>query len=600
MRFNLQVVHFKRLQAEAAIHAMRKIFEQDETDAVVLVDASNAFNRLHRQVALHNIQIIAPSLSTVLINTYRLPSRLFVTGGKELLSKEGTTQGDNLAMAFYGLSTIPLQNALRINQPSVKQVWLADDATGAGSLQNLREWWNTIITRGSQLGYYVNETKSWIILKDNSQMNEAKQLFKNTDIQFSTAGKRHLGASIGSDGFREEYANEKVAQWSEELEKLTEFAQSQPHAAFAAYIHGEHSRFSYFMRTIPGMDKYMKPLDDIITEKLLPTIFGSSITEVERELFSLPIRDGGMGISVLTEEAKNEFTASTTINAPLVAIMILQGFELPDEDDQKSAKREIHIQRSAERTAQATDIEEKLPPSTLRAVQQAKMKGASSWLAVRPSTEQGFTLNKSEFRDALAIRYDRPIKNLPSKCPCGQAFTITHAMNCKKGGFVTMRHNDIRDFEANLLSKICNDVEIEPPLQPVTNEQLPTGSIQGDDARLDVRARGFWRKGQNAYFDVRVTKPDAPSPLNLSLKNILSKHEREKKRQYNHRIMNVEHGLFTPLVFSVNGSMGPECTIFHQALAEKIATKTGEQYPKVLSMMRCKISYIIIRSAILC
>ena len=58
--------------AEAAIHAMRSIFESDATDAVILVDAANAFNRLNRQVALHNIQYICHPFSQVLINTYRV------------------------------------------------------------------------------------------------------------------------------------------------------------------------------------------------------------------------------------------------------------------------------------------------------------------------------------------------------------------------------------------------------------------------------------------------------------------------------------------------------------------------------------------------
>ena len=43
-------------------------------------------------------------------------------------------------------------------------------------------------------------------------------------------------------------------------------------------------------------------------------------------------------------------------------------------------------------------------------------------------------------------------------------------MNCKKGGSVSMRHDEIKKFEATLLNKVCNDVEVEPPLQPVTGE----------------------------------------------------------------------------------------------------------------------------------
>ena len=50
-------------------------------------------------------------------------------------------------------------------------------------------------------------------------------------------------------------------------------------------------------------------------------------------------------------------------------------------------------------------------------------------------------------------------------------------MNCKRGGFIIMRHNDIRDFEANLLKRVRNDVEIEPPLQLLTHENLERGAI---------------------------------------------------------------------------------------------------------------------------
>ena len=89
-------------------------------------------------------------------------------------------------------------------------------------------------------------------------------------------------------------------------------------------------------------------------------------------------------------------------------------------------------------------------------------------------------------------------------------------MNCKRGGFVIMKHNDIRDFEVNLLKKVCNNVEIEPPLQPLTNEHLEKGSINTDSARLDVRARSFWRRGQNAFIDVRVKNPRAAAQAQTS------------------------------------------------------------------------------------
>ena len=135
----------------------------------------------------------------------------------------------------------------------LKQVWLADDATGAGNLIQLRKWWDIIIDYGSRIGYYVNQEKSWLIIKDERKVS-AKNVFFDTGINFTTEGRRHLGAAIGSNDFRVKYATEKVKEWCSELKQLSKFALSQPQAAYAAFYHGEQHKFSYFTRTIPCME----------------------------------------------------------------------------------------------------------------------------------------------------------------------------------------------------------------------------------------------------------------------------------------------------------------------------------------------------------
>ena len=82
--------------SEAVIHSMREMFENEESEAILLVDAANAFNSINRQVLLHNIKILCPILGRYVNNNYRVPSRLFAIGGYEIKSKEGTTQGDPL------------------------------------------------------------------------------------------------------------------------------------------------------------------------------------------------------------------------------------------------------------------------------------------------------------------------------------------------------------------------------------------------------------------------------------------------------------------------------------------------------------------------
>ena len=74
---------------------------------------------------------------------------------------------------------------------------------------------------------------------------------------------------------------------------------------------------------------------------------------------------------------------------------------------------------------------------------------------------------------------------------------MTYPLNCKTRGFITIRHNRVRDFEAQLLTEICN-VDIKPLLQPL-GEII--NSLTGVNAKPDVRARGFWQQGQNAFFN---------------------------------------------------------------------------------------------------
>ena len=107
---------------ETAVHAMEHPFNEKDTVAMILVDATNAFNQLNRQVALLNCDKIWPAMAHILINTYRNSSCLFVDG-QCLLSEEGTTQGDPLAMAMYAIGTLPLIHRL---DGIAKQTWYAE------------------------------------------------------------------------------------------------------------------------------------------------------------------------------------------------------------------------------------------------------------------------------------------------------------------------------------------------------------------------------------------------------------------------------------------------------------------------------------------
>ena len=116
--------------------------------------------------------------------------------------------------------------------------------------------------------------------------------------------------------------------------------------------------------------------------------------------------------------------------------------------------------------------------------------------------EMNFNLNKREFRDAIKLRYDWEIADLPVMCTCGDLFTVDHAMVCRHGGLIIQRHSEIRDLEAEMLRMVCTDVEIEPVLQEITGEELSRGANKTHDTRLYIHARGFWDRQHSAFFDV--------------------------------------------------------------------------------------------------
>ena len=229
----------------------------------------------------------------------------------------------------------------------------------------------------------------------------------------------------------------------------------------------------------------------------------------------------------------------------------------------------------------------------------ASEKGSSTWLTVLPLSEHGFALHKGAFHDALALRYGWTPDRLPSNCTCGASFSVEHALSCAKGGFSSIRHNEIRDLTATLLTEVCNDVCIEPELQPVTDEEL-TGSTANSrtGARLDIAANGVWGGTfERTYFDVRVFNPHALSNRQTNLQSVYRKHEKIKKRAYEQRIREIEHATFSPLVLSATCGLAMEANTFYKRLASMLASKWDHNYSSTLCWLRCRLAFSL-RSSI--
>ena len=147
------------------------MFNKESTEAVLMVDASNAFNAINREAFLHNTKILCPSISAYVNNCYSSPTDLYIQGGQSIKSEEGTTQGDPTPMAIYALGIMPLLQWLikKSNEgnsaSTTKHVAFAVDLNGIGTVELLKKWWSLLEEEGKKLGYYVNAKKSYLIVK---------------------------------------------------------------------------------------------------------------------------------------------------------------------------------------------------------------------------------------------------------------------------------------------------------------------------------------------------------------------------------------------------------------------------------------------------
>ena len=154
----------------------------------------------------------------------------------------------------------------------------------------------------------------------------------------------------------------------------------------------------------------------------------------------------------------------------------------------------------------------------------------------------------------------------------------------------------MRNITSSFLSEVFKEVRVEPQLQSLTGKPFAPSTATGNEVRLDVCARGFWQAGQKAFFYVRVFNPNARKYAKQELWKTYQLNEKEKKRLYNERIVQVKHGTFTPLVMSATGGMGRESSKFYSKLSELISEKRGSSYSIVATWIRRKIIFALIKS----
>ena len=233
-------------------------------------------------------------------------------------------------------------------------------------------------------------------------------MFAGTGSNITTEGRKHLGASLGSRAYLEDYVGSKVEDWVAKVSRLSEFAKSQPQACYAVFTFGLRHRWTCFMRTLPDIGNLMEPSERAISELLIPSTTERNCSQVERDLVALPARMGGLGLTNPSEIAESEYSASIMLTRPLVDQIVAQSHQSPIQNVIRNFERCTALLQSVVRTLQQhaqktkdddlrerlTELQNSLPEKIQRALEITNEKGASSWLTDCAMTGRFLTVHQ--------------------------------------------------------------------------------------------------------------------------------------------------------------------------------------------------------------
>ena len=191
-------------------------------------------------------------------------------------------------------------------------------------------------------------------------------------------------------------------------------------------------------------------------------------------------------------------------------------------------------------------------------------------------------------------------------------FSIRHALECKTGGLINTRHNEVRDELGALSSQALtpSSVRDEPKIhlsrgnedskakETVSPVSRNLRKNQGEE-RGDLLVRGLWARGTDCIIDVRVTDTDCKSQRSKDPMKVLENHEKEKKKKYLGPCLE-QRRHFTPFVVSTDGLIGKEAKTLLRKLSSMIAEKSGKPYSQVCGYVNARVSIAIVRATHLC
>jgi hypothetical protein len=472
------------------------------------------------------------------------------------------------------------------------------------------------MTHGPAIGYYPEPSKSWYICKAEDE-EVARQAFEAEGLTIKyTRGQKYLGGFIGSGSTKELWLAQKTSVWVTAVATLAKIAVAYPQTAYAGFTFCLQNEWQYVSRVVADTAPFFAPLEMAIRNYLAPALLGIGAHEMDgefRELLTQSVKKGGLALRNPLDAAPYVHKTSKAATRHLV-LSLVDGEHPFDHNSHRVTAALAGSCSRHDRLDREQDFLDKRwvgKPAVKRRDKRAMQAGLH--YSVVPSLLNGTTLSANEWRDNARLRYNLAPLDMPGHCDgCGAKMTVEHALSCKVGGLVHIRHDDVGDEWRHLngLASSFGRVTREPRIHSSVCRRTDGASAtatadvetEDDDAnnpitgeRGDAGVHGFWERGRPCIFDVRITDSDARSYRNKDVAKVLAAQEKEKKDKYLQSCL-ARRKDFTPLVYTVDGIAGREAKSAEKHLATMLATKMRKPYGEMVYYVRVRMALAVIRA----
>ena len=265
------------------------------------------------------------------------------------------------------------------------------------------------------------------------------------------------------------------------------------------------------------------------------------------------------------------------------------------------ANKEHKQRKKLEDESQLQDCLSKQSSLGKKVITRASETGA--WLSATPNTLAGTELGKDEWRDSACCRYNMRPESIPKYCDgCGKEASIDHILNCRVGGLIICRHNELKDelIDIGIKAFGLNSIRDEPLTNPNSdgNNQEAQTNNHNNNNRADIMMRGLWERGTDGLIDVQIVNTDSTAHRNRTSEAVKTAERSKKKKHLAH--CQQQRRYFTPSVVSTDGLLGDEANAMVKRLATVLSQQWEKAYSRICGQFRSRIGIAIVRATQRC